>query len=76
MKNLLEFILIHFVDYPDDVSIEEINDEQGAQYHISVHEDDIAKVIGCKGRVIKAIRKLAQVKAVKDGVRVKITLDD
>lgn len=76
MKNLLEFILIHFVSHPDDVVIEEINDDQGTEYQVSVHQDDIAKVIGRKGRVIRAIRKLSQVKAVKDGVRVRITLND
>ena len=76
MKNLLEFILIHFVTHPDDIDIEEMNDDFGTEYHIRVHQDDIARVIGRKGRVIRAIRKLAQVRAVKDGVRVKISLED
>lgn len=74
MKNLLEFLLLHLVDNPDEISIEEIETERAVEFRISVHPDDVSKVIGKKGRIIKAIRKLAQVRAVKDQVKVLVTV--
>jgi uncharacterized protein len=74
MKNLLEFLLLHLVDNPDEISIEEIKAERAIEYKITVHPEDVSKIIGKKGRIIKAIRKLAQVRAVKDQVKVLVTV--
>ena len=74
MKNLLEFILIHLVDHPEEVSIEEQTDERGTTYIMHVHADDKGKVIGKKGSVINAIRQVARIRALKEGLRAYITL--
>jgi predicted RNA-binding protein YlqC (UPF0109 family) len=74
MKNLLEFILNHIVDHPEDIQIEESEDDRGLLYTIHVHADDIGKVIGREGRVIQAIRTLARVRAVKEKVRAFVTV--
>jgi predicted RNA-binding protein YlqC (UPF0109 family) len=76
MKNLLEFLLIHIVTFPDDVSIEEHEDDRGMTYAITVHPDDMGRVIGKKGAVIESIRKIAKVRAVKEGIRAHIVLED
>lgn len=72
MKNLIEFILIHLVDHPESVVIDEEKDEQGTTYLIHVHDDDIGRVIGKGGNVIQAIRQIARVRATKEGERVRI----
>jgi len=72
MKNLLEYILIHLVDHPDEVVIDETKDEQGAIYVIHVHSEDVGRVIGKGGSVIQAIRQIARVRAIKEGERVRI----
>lgn len=74
MKNLLEFLLIHLVDHPDDVSVEEREDDRGITFILHTHEDDKARVIGKGGSVIHAIRSIARIRAVKEGIRAYITI--
>ncbi|MCD5322659.1 MULTISPECIES: KH domain-containing protein [Pontibacillus] len=56
MKALIETIVRPLVDYPDDVVVTEKEEERKLTYHLSVHKDDVGKVIGRHGRVAKAIR--------------------
>ena len=75
MRNLLEFLLIHLVDFPDAVSVtEEEISPKTYTYTITVHPDDMGRVIGKNGAVIDAIRKVAKIRAVKEGVRATINL--
>lgn len=76
MKNLLEFILIHIVTNPDAIVVEETEQEGEMVYTIRVHQDDIGRVIGKSGHVIQAIRTLAKVRAIKEGTRIRIILED
>lgn len=76
MKNLLEFIIIHIVTHPDEVRVDEAQDEQGTVYTISVHPEDIGRVIGKGGSVIHSIRNIGKIRALKEGIRAKITLAD
>lgn len=75
MKNLLEFILNRLVDHPEDVVVTETDQDGTLQYLISVNPEDIGRVIGKHGSVINAIRTIAKIKAVRDGVRVFIEVD-
>jgi len=74
MKNLLEFILNHLVDHPEDVRIEETESEEGFTYTIFVNPEDMGRVIGKNGRIIQSIRNLAKVRAVKENIRAYITI--
>lgn len=76
MKTLLEFLLNHLVTNPEDVSIEETEDDLGAVYSIRVNEEDMGRVIGRGGRVIRAIRKATQIRSHKDDVKARIVLED
>lgn len=76
MKNLLEYLLIHLVDYPEDVQIEEKETERGFEYLLKVNPEDMGRVIGKRGSVIEAIRSIAKVRAVKEGIRVFIKIED
>lgn len=72
MKTLIEFILNRLVDYPEEVVVDEIDDGDIWRYTITVHPDDVGRVIGKQGSVINAIRTIAKIKAIKDGERVHI----
>ena len=74
MKNLLEYILIHIVDHPEEVEVEEQLDDQGGVYTIKVNQEDIGRVIGKNGSVIHSIRNIARIRATKEGIRVQINI--
>lgn len=76
MKSLLEFILLRMVEHPEELEINEVEEMGSTVYKLRLHPDDIGRVIGRGGNVIKAIRKLAQVRAVKDHIRVRVVLQE
>ncbi len=53
---LIDQLVTSLVDAPDDVSVEREDRDNKIAYEISVHPDDVGKVIGRQGRIIKAIR--------------------
>jgi predicted RNA-binding protein YlqC (UPF0109 family) len=75
MKHLLEFILVHLVTQPEAVEVIEEEGYNGPVFHLRVHPDDVGRVIGKQGKIIKAIRKVAQIRAIKDGRWVQVVLD-
>jgi len=76
MKNLLEYILIHLVQFPEDVKIEETVDDRGSLYTIHVNREDIGRVIGKGGSIIHSIRNIGRIRAIKEGIRARITIAD
>ncbi len=77
MQEYIEFLVKQIVTNPDSVSVEEIKeDDSSFTYVISVAKEDMGIVIGREGRTIKSLRTLAKVKAVKDDIRVNITLNE
>ena len=67
---LVAHIVNGLVDNPDDINIERVESGRNVTYEISVHEDDIGKVIGRQGRIIRAIRVLARASGVLGGEQV------
>lgn len=74
MKNLIEYLLIYIVDHPEDIVIEETTEGNSHLFHITVHQEDIGKVIGKNGSVIDAIRKIVKVRAVKEGIHAQVSI--
>lgn len=77
MKDLLHYILTHIVDNPDAVVIDEtVAEDESVTLKVTVNDADIGKVIGKEGRVIKAIRSIVRIAAIRANKRVYITLND
>ncbi|MDF0725212.1 KH domain-containing protein [Cytobacillus sp. S13-E01] len=56
MKELIETVVKALVDLPDEVTVTEASDDRTITYVLSVNKDDMGKIIGKQGRVIKSIR--------------------
>jgi predicted RNA-binding protein YlqC (UPF0109 family) len=76
MKQLLEYIVPNIVNHPEDVEINETSENGVVTLTIKVNPEDTGRVIGKAGKVIKAIRQIARVIAIKQGVRVNIDVLD
>lgn len=68
MKELLEYMVKELVDNPDNVEIEEEEeDEKTIIFKLKVAEDDLGKVIGKKGRTANALRVVMRAASAKRG---------
>ena len=76
MQDLLNLILKNIVTNPDAIQIVVTNEEDREVYTITVDPVDMGRVIGKNGKVIKAIRALAHVVAIRQGKRFRINLAD
>ncbi len=74
MKETLKFILTSIVEAPDEVEVEEAEIDGITNFTISVAKDDMGKVIGKEGKVIRSIRNIMKVKAIKENKRISISL--
>ncbi|MBM6784915.1 KH domain-containing protein [Collinsella tanakaei] len=72
IADLVEYLVVNIVDDADAVSLEVIDGEASSTIEVSVATDDVAKVIGCHGRTIKAIRTLARALAARLGTSVEV----
>ncbi len=57
---LVRYLVTSLVDTPDAVSIEVKDADESVTFEITLDPDDVGKVIGRQGRIIKAIRTLAR----------------
>jgi len=68
VKELLEYMVKELVDNPDDVDIEEEEeDEKTVIFKLKVAEEDLGKVIGKKGRTANALRVVMRAASAKRG---------
>ena len=77
MKELLEYLARGLVEEPDEVTVKEVQDDDGVTVlELSVAEDDYGTVIGRGGRTANALRTVVKAAAVRDGRRVLIDIVD
>ncbi len=74
MKALVEWVARRLVDHPDAVEVREVDGPHSIVVEVRVASDDLGKVIGRGGRVIKAIRTLARAAATRSGKRVTVEI--
>ena len=75
MKKLLSFIVTQLVDHPEEVEIFEETDQNGIiKLTLKVADSEMGKIIGKQGRIIRALRSLLKVKAIKTNQQVFLEL--
>jgi len=70
MKDLVDYIARALVDKPDEIEVEDVEEEDGLVIELTVAEEDLGKVIGKQGRTAKAIRTVLSAAASKTHRRV------
>ena len=68
MKEVLEYVARHLVDEPEAVEVTEVEGERSILLQLRVAPDDMGKVIGKRGRTVRAIRSLVRAAASRQGL--------
>lgn len=74
MKDTLHYIISSIVNNPDAVEVTESEENGILVFLVKVSNEDIGKVIGKEGRVIKSIKNIMKIPAIKQGKRIQISL--
>lgn len=74
MKELLEIIAKNLVDYPDKVTVSEIQGDRSVILELKVAPEDMGKVIGKQGRIAKAIRTVVKAAAIHEDTRIVVEI--
>jgi predicted RNA-binding protein YlqC (UPF0109 family) len=74
MKDLLEFIVKPMLLFPNEMKIEEIVEPNSMLLKLSINKEDMGKVIGKEGKIIKAIRTLLKVRGLLENQKIDLQL--
>ncbi|MEX0933346.1 MAG: KH domain-containing protein [Candidatus Paceibacterota bacterium] len=75
-KQFLQYVVTSIVDNPEAVQIGRTVDEMGVLLSLSVHPDDMGKIIGRQGNTARAIRTLLRVVGLKNNARVNLKINE
>ena len=74
MKDALHFLVASVVDNADAVSIEEQDQDGVINFIIHVAKEDMGKLIGKEGKVIRAIRSVMKIPAIKQHKKIHVSI--
>jgi predicted RNA-binding protein YlqC (UPF0109 family) len=73
-NELIQAIVTSLVDYPDHIVIDEKVEGKKVTYRLSVHKEDMGKIIGKHGRVAKAIRSIVYAAATNENKHINLEI--
>jgi uncharacterized protein len=77
VRELLEFLARGLVEHPDEVRVNELDEDDGSVVlELSVGEDDYGSVIGRGGRTAQALRTVVKAAGTREGRRVFVDIVD
>jgi len=74
MKDLVAVIAKSLVEHPEDVVVDEKEEERQTVLELRVAKDDMGRVIGRQGRIAKAIRTVVKAMAVRENKKVTVEI--
>jgi len=74
VKALVELVARGIVDHPEAVEVRVVDGPHMTTVEVQVSPEDVGKMIGRGGRVIKAIRTVARAAATRTGKRVNVEI--
>ncbi len=75
MKEVVEIIAKALVDHPEDVVVDEKQEDRITLIERHVASDDMGKVIGKQGRIAKAIRTVAKAAGTRENKKIKVDIN-
>ncbi|MDQ3766235.1 MAG: KH domain-containing protein [Actinomycetota bacterium] len=76
-RAMLDFVVPWLVDNPEAIEIAEVEGENGeAIFELSVDPQDMGKIIGKNGRIIRSLRTLARATSDRDAAPVLVEVID
>ena len=76
MEDLIKLLIEPLVKDSKKVKIEKAENGQNVTFNVYVPKEDIAKVIGREGKMIKAIKNLLKIRAIKENVFVHLEVQE
>lgn len=73
-EGLVRYLVESLVDTPESVKVTKSESEGTVRYEVALDPDDVGKVIGRGGRIIKAIRTLARAAGSTEGLHVDVDI--
>jgi predicted RNA-binding protein YlqC (UPF0109 family) len=74
--DLVVYLARQLVDQPEAVVVEEVERDGALVLQLRVAQDDVGKVIGRGGRIIRALRTVVRASAARAGRRVLLEVVD
>jgi len=74
MKKALKYIVTQIVDDPEKVEINEQEENGMINFTITVAPTDMGRIIGKNGKVIRAVRNVVKISAIKQNKKINIAL--
>lgn len=76
IEALITTIVEPLVEHPEELSIKIVETDDFTEYHLLLHPEDIGRVIGKKGRVVRAIRTIVYSVRNRNQKRARIVIAD
>ena len=76
LASLLRFLARSLVDEPEKVEVSGRETDSRVDLTLRVAQGDMGKVIGRKGRTVKAIRTVMKAASVKENKRINVEVSD
>lgn len=76
MKDLVEYIVKNIANFPDDVSVTDEVEGEYTTIRVNVNPQDLPRVIGKEGKIIRAIKNIVKTAARKKNLWVNVVLED
>jgi uncharacterized protein len=70
--DLVEYMVASLVDNPDSIVIDVTDSDESSLIEVHVDPEDVGKVVGRHGRVVKSIRTLARACAARDEINAEV----
>ena len=76
MKDLTLYLLSFLISKPENMTVDETENDYGTVLTITVDKDDMGRVIGKGGKIIRSLRDVVKILAVKQNKLVDLVLTE